>query len=78
MQQLYTKSIDTEDIRNEDGIPFQIFYGVSNNTRAFWSITNARKVIGYAPEDDSEQEFAEDIRTSIKTNGRTPNRRDKT
>ncbi|NKB57122.1 MAG: NAD(P)-dependent oxidoreductase [Alphaproteobacteria bacterium] len=71
MQQLYTKSIDTEDIRNEDGIPFQIFYGVSNNTRAYWSITNARQVIGYAPEDDSEQEFAEDIRVSINTNGRT-------
>jgi hypothetical protein len=71
MQQLYVKSIETEDIRNEDGIPFQIFYGVSNNTRAFWSIANARKVIGYAPEDDSEREFAEDIRASIKTNGRT-------
>jgi hypothetical protein len=25
-------------IRNEDGIPFQIFHGVSNNARAFWSI----------------------------------------
>jgi peroxiredoxin len=71
MQQLYSKSIEVEDIYNEDGIPHQIFYGVSNNTRAFWSITNARKVIGYAPEDDSEQVFAEDIRRHITTNGRT-------
>lgn len=71
MAQLYTKSIEAEDIRNEDGIPFQIFYGISNNTRAFWSIANARRVIGYAPEDDSEQAFADDIRSSIKTNGRT-------
>ena len=71
MAQLYMKSIETEDIRNEDGIPFQIFYGVSNNTRAYWSIANARRVIGYAPEDDSEREFANDISAHIKSNGRT-------
>ena len=71
MQQLYTRSIEAEDIRNEDGIPFQVFYGMSNNTRGFWSIANARTVIGYAPEDDSEVEFAEEIRRHITTNGRT-------
>jgi hypothetical protein len=71
MQQLYTKCIETEDIRNEDGISFQIFYGVSNNTRGFWSIANARKVIGYEPEDDSERQFAEEISAHINTNGRT-------
>jgi hypothetical protein len=71
MQQLYVKSIEAEDIRNEDGIPFQIFYGISNNTRAFWSIANARKVIGYAPDDDSEIEFNEEIRQHIDSNGRT-------
>ena len=71
MQQLYTKSIEAEDIRNDDGIPFQIFYGISNNTRAFWSIANARKVIGYGPEDDSEIKFADEIRQHITTNGRT-------
>ena len=71
MQQLYTKSIEADNIRNTDGIPFQIVYGVSNTTRAFWSITNAREVIGYEPEDDSEQVFAEDIRCHITTSGRT-------
>ncbi|MBL4721124.1 MAG: NAD(P)-dependent oxidoreductase [Alphaproteobacteria bacterium] len=71
MQQLYVKSIEAEDIRNEDGIPFQVFYGVSNNTRGFWSIANARKVIDYTPEDDSEVEFADEIRQHITTNGRT-------
>lgn len=45
------------------GVPFQIFYGVSDNARTFWSITNAREVIGYAPEDDSEVRFADDIAT---------------
>ena len=71
MRQLYTKSIEAEDIRNPDGIPFQIFYGISDHTRAFWSITNARRVIGYAPEDDSERGFTDDIRHHVTTNGRT-------
>jgi NAD(P)-dependent dehydrogenase (short-subunit alcohol dehydrogenase family) len=71
MQQLYVKCIETADIRNADGIPFQIFYGVSNNTRGFWSIANARRVIGYEPADDSEHVFAEEIRAHITTNGRT-------
>jgi hypothetical protein len=61
LQQLYVKSIDTPDIADEYGVPFQIFYGVSNNARTFWSIANARKVIGYAPQDDSEALFADDI-----------------
>ena len=71
LQQLYVKSIEAPDIRNEDGIHFQVFYGISNNTRAFWSITNARRVIGYDPEDDSEQLFAEDIRRYLTAPGRT-------
>jgi hypothetical protein len=62
LQQLVIKSIETERIEDEHGIPWQVFYGISNNTRAFWSIANARRVIGYAPEDDSEVLFAEDIR----------------
>ena len=71
LQQLYIKSIETNDIQREDGVPFQIFYGISNNTRAFWSIVNARSVIGYNPVDDSEQLFAEDIRKYLNACGRT-------
>ena len=37
------KSIETADIRNEHGIPFQVFYGVSDNARAFWNIVSARR-----------------------------------
>lgn len=66
LQQLFIKSIETPDIKNEYGIPFQIFYGISNNTRAFWSIVNARKVIGYAPEDDSELKYFDDIATYLR------------
>jgi len=61
LQQLFIRSIEAKKIDNEHGIPFQIFYGISNNTRKFWSIVNARKAIGYAPQDDSEVKYAEDI-----------------
>ena len=61
LRQLFVKSIEAENIEDEEGVPFHIFYGVSNNARKFWSITNARTVIGYAPEDDSEVRFADDV-----------------
>ena len=62
LQQLFVKSVDAPEIEDPYGVPFHIFYGVSDNARTFWSITNAREVIGYAPEDDSEIRFADDIR----------------
>jgi hypothetical protein len=61
LQQLFVKSIDTDDISDKFGVPFQIFYGVSDNARKFWSITNAREVIDYQPVDDSETKFADQI-----------------
>jgi hypothetical protein len=71
LQQLYIKSIEAEDIRNGDGVPWHCFYGISNNSRACWSIANARRVIGYDPQDDSERVFADDIRQYITSNGRS-------
>ncbi len=65
MQQLFVKSIEAEDIRDEFGVPFQIFYGISDNSHAFWSIANARKIIDYAPEDNSEIRFADLIAKHI-------------
>jgi hypothetical protein len=65
LQQLFVRSVDAESIDDRFGVPFQIFYGVSNNARTFWSITNAREVIGYAPQDDSEITFADDIARMI-------------
>jgi UDP-glucose 4-epimerase len=59
--QLFVKSIETEDIRDEHGVPFQIFYGISGNSLRFWSIVNAQKVVGYAPEDDSSVRFADKV-----------------
>ena len=62
LRQLFVRSIEADHIDDEWGIPFQVFYGISGNTRAFWSIVNARRVIGYAPQDDSEVKYADDIR----------------
>ncbi len=61
LTQLVVRSIEAPDIRDEHGVPFQVFFGISANTRAFWSLTNARRVIDYQPEDDSEVRFAEEI-----------------
>jgi nucleoside-diphosphate-sugar epimerase len=61
LQQLFVRAIEAESIEDEWGVPFQIVYGISNNTRAFWSIANARRVLGYQPEDDSEVRYASDI-----------------
>lgn len=65
MAQLFIKSIETQDIRNDLGIPFQIFYGISENPHAIWSIANARRVIGYAPQDNSENRFFEQIQAHM-------------
>jgi nucleoside-diphosphate-sugar epimerase len=72
MAQLYIKSIETEDIRDENGVPFQIFYGISDNPHAFWSIANARKVIGYQPQDNSEIRFRDLIAEHIAAAERKP------
>ncbi len=65
MQQLFIRSIEAEDIRDENGVPFQIFYGISDNHHAYWSIANARKIIGYDPQDNSEIRFADWIQKHI-------------
>ena len=69
-QQLYIKSIETPKALNEDGVPFQLFYDISNNTRAFWSIANARAAIGYNPQDDSEAFYSKQMRKHLTSLGR--------
>lgn len=66
MAQLFIKSIETEDIRDENGIPFQIFYGISGNNHAFWSIANARKIIGYEPKYNSDLRFHDLVTAHIR------------
>jgi NAD dependent epimerase/dehydratase family len=55
------RMVETEDIRDEHGVPFLIVYGISGNTHRFWSLASARAKIGYAPEDDSQVKFADKI-----------------
>jgi NAD+ dependent glucose-6-phosphate dehydrogenase len=62
LTQLFVKAIDAPGLENEHGVPWQVVYGISNNTRAFWSLASARAALGYEPEDDSEVKFAADIR----------------
>ena len=69
MAQLFIKSIETEDITDDLGLPFQIFYGISANSHAIWSIANARRVIGYAPQDNSEERFFDQIQAHIEAAG---------
>jgi hypothetical protein len=55
------RMVETENIADEHGVPFLIVYGISGNTHRFWSLANAREKIGYAPEDDSQVNFADKI-----------------
>ena len=70
LQQLFVRAIETEDISNEHGVPWLVVYGISGNTRAFWSLQSARDVLGYDPQDDSEVKFADDIRSHILADAR--------
>ena len=71
LTQLFVKGIEASNIENEHGIPWQVVYGISNNTRSFWSLSNARRVLGYRPEDDSEVRYAEDINGFLVGEGAT-------
>jgi hypothetical protein len=55
------RMVETEDITDENGVPFLIVYGISGNTHRFWSLASARRKIGYQPEDDSQVNFADRI-----------------
>ena len=60
LSQLFEKSLNKEEIiGNIEGVPFLVVYGVSNNTRRFWSLESGRKALGYEPKDDSEYKFSE-------------------
>jgi hypothetical protein len=55
------RMVETPDITDEHGVPFLIVYGISGNTHRFWSLASAREKLGYAPEDDSQVNFADKI-----------------
>ena len=61
LTQLFQRGMEAPNIENEHGVPWQVVYGISGNTRAFWSLANSRHALGYEPQDDSEVKFARDI-----------------
>ena len=65
LTQLFVKASEAPNIENENGIPWQVVYGISDNARAFWSLSSARAALGYAPQDDSEVKYAADIRAML-------------
>ncbi|WP_051424439.1 NAD-dependent epimerase/dehydratase family protein [Aphanizomenon flos-aquae] len=48
LAQIVRRSLEHENLG------FQIFYAISGNTRRYWDISNAQKLLGYEPEDDAE------------------------
>ncbi len=65
LRQLVRRAIETPDIRNEHGVPWAVVYGISGNSRAFWSLESARRILGYAPRDDSEVRYADGVRRHL-------------
>lgn len=50
LAQLIVKSIRSD-------VPFAIFYGVSNNPKRNWDISNAQQLVGYEPKDNAADYF---------------------
>ncbi|MCH8222977.1 MAG: NAD(P)-dependent oxidoreductase [Chloroflexi bacterium] len=40
-----------------EGLKFEIFYGVSNNTWRFWDIEHAKDYLGYTPQDNAQDHW---------------------
>jgi NAD+ dependent glucose-6-phosphate dehydrogenase len=60
--ELFRAAAEAPEIEGDHGVPWLVAYGISDNTRAFWSLHSARQKLGYAPKDDSELIYAEEIR----------------
>jgi NAD+ dependent glucose-6-phosphate dehydrogenase len=60
--ELFRAALEAQHIAAEGEVPWVIAYGISDNTRAFWSLESARRSLGYAPHDDSEVVYAADVR----------------
>ena len=61
---LFLAAVQAVDIDNEHGVPWRVVFGTSDNTRAFWSLAEGRR-IGYEPVDDSEVKYAADVESMI-------------
>lgn len=67
---LFRSALEAKLAIAEDSVPWVIAYGISDNTRAFWSLETARRVFGYEPQDDSEVIYADAVRRLLMEGGR--------
>ena len=51
--QLFRRCLDA------DGVRWAVVYGISNNPRQFWDLAEARRILGYAPEDAAPADLSE-------------------
>jgi len=63
--ELFLRAIEADDIRDENGTPFQIVYGISGNSHRFWSLVSARRTLGYEPHDDSQERFRSEVNSRV-------------
>ena len=72
---LFLAAVQAQDIDNEHGVPWRVVFGTSDNTRAFWSLAEARR-LGYDPVDDSEVKYTAGVESLILNDehGRAPGR----
>lgn len=66
---LFRSALEAKLVLPEETVPWVIAYGISDNTRAFWSLETARRVLGYSPQDDSEVVYADAVRRLLMTGG---------
>jgi hypothetical protein len=57
--QLLKLCIEKEEVRDENGFPFLLVYATSDNYNRIWSLRNARRLLGFKPEDSSYNDFSE-------------------
>ena len=70
MAQLFIKASRPKTSATLWVFPSRSFYGISANSHAIWSIANARRVIGYAPQDNSEERFFDLIQAHMRAAGK--------
>jgi NAD+ dependent glucose-6-phosphate dehydrogenase len=59
---LFRAAVHAPRIAGPGEPPWVVAYGISDNTRAFWSLETARRLLGYRPQDDSEIVYADAVR----------------
>jgi hypothetical protein len=57
--QMLRLCIEKDNVHDENGFPFLLLYATSDNYNRIWSLRNARRLLGFEPEDSSYGDFPE-------------------